>query len=1370
MMKKAGYITVLAALALLGGCNNFFHELVPPDDNRILSFAVLNQQGEARIEENSLSALVERETDLAALIPEITVSAKAALLPLTLPYVAAAFPSVDIVRAAIGIYSADDLSAYVIGLIKENPGFNVPALSEPIDFSGPVDFLVIGGLGGIRRYTARVSVDTGTAQILSFGFSKYDNPLLMGDALGMVDEAAKTVMFYAVFPVEMEPSYSLVPGFELLGDGLEADGLVVRPGIDALAFAASLNNPPPPLPQTKTLTVHRAGYPSSEYTLTLMTVEDPDTIRSITDFRFTKTDNPGVAATAVASIINSGDQGTIRIQALYRGAKPTVLKARYVSPGTVTVGGVSQATGTTANDFSGPLEYRVVSRNGLYTRTYRVETEFINIADLAPRLLSFRFPADLNGELAQTAVGEIDDGAGRVLVDVKYTGASAPRSLTPEFSASGLVKVSGLTQTSGAGGQDFTRQVKYTVVSPEDPALYRDYWVQTAFTRDTSGDASITAFSFHPDENPQLADEVSARIDQITGQIYAYLPFGADISSTPLVPRFTSYGKVRVEGLMQTSGSGGHIFDQPVVYSVESANGLNLKTYTVTVQELNTRLYVDKDASGNNNGAGWADAFISLKAACETAALFPDAVPREIWIAAGTYTPSFAGDVTEYFPITPNTSYIGGFGGWETAKSQRNPAANPVIISGELAGGGRSRHLFYNPSAVSGELVFEDLRFTKADTLTGTGREYSGAAINAAAAGGTLRVANCAFTELEAGHQGGAVYAEDMAVDISGSRFEQCGVPQTSGRSGGAVYSGGGAVNITDVSFTSTSAYYGGALHAAPAAGQALTMSEISLDNVVSAMSYPQNGGIYIAGGGNNTVTITDIKINKTSSVSGNTHSGIYIEAPGGTVDISGGELYNAGMYINNGSGMTYLENITISNAQSFANDPVWIAGGADISTLAVSGTWPASTGTAVYITSSSRPVNVSGLTVNDIKNGKGLYIYNSSAEPTVIDGLNISETQSSYGGGAYIYVHGSLSITNAAISETQGSYGGGMYIENNSAYSTVIDGLNISNTTSSSSGGGAYIYVDGSLSITDMDISDTTSGSDGGGAYISVRGSLSITIADISETKSSNYGGGMYIFNMSAVPSVISGLNISNTTSSSSGGGAFISVRGSLSITNADISETQSSNYGGGMYIYNISAEPTVIDGLNISNTTSSSSGGGAYIYVDGSLSITDASIRNSKTANSASGTIAHGGGGIYIGRGEAMLTDVEFINTAAVGSADYTLGGAVLFSSNTQLTMTNCSILNAASSKSGGAISGLGPSSSCVLNGVSFTNCVSALDRGHILYGNKYNDINGAPAYTVKPGCSVNGTVITGSNYTTVLSSPNAVLYNGATITFSP
>jgi hypothetical protein len=1219
-MKKAWRL-MAAALALLGGCNNFFHELVPPDENRILSFTVPNQRGETAIQDNSLVALAERDTDITALIPEISLSPKAAVLPLTMNYVSAAFHSADLFRTAVDIRSADDLAAYVIELIKANPGFNVPAMDRPIDFTGPVEFLVIGGMGSIRRYTALVSVDTGTAQILHFGFSKYDNPFLMFDAVGFVNEETKTVGMLAVFPAELEPAYTLVPGFELLGETLQADGLEVRPGTDVLAFSASLNSPSPPALQRKALAVHRAGYPSSEYTLQLMSAEDPDTVRSIIDFRFTKADNPGIVATAVASIINNGDRGLIRIQVLYRGVKPAVLKARHVSPGTVTAGGVPQITGLTVNDFSVPLEYRVVSRNGLYSRTYAVETEFIDATEPAPRLLSFRFPADLNGELSQTAIGEINEGAGLVMVEVRHTGAAAPRSLIPEFSATGMVKVSGLTQTSGGGVRDFTRQVKYTVVSPDDSSLYRDYWVQTVFAPDNSGAASITAFSFHPDENPHLAEEAPGRIDQIARTIDLYLPYGANIGTTPLVPRFSAHGKVTVDGSLQASGAGGRLFGQPTLYEVESANGLNHKTYTVRVQELNTRLYVDRDAAGLNNGASWADAFINLRTACETAALFPDHVPREIWIAAGTYAPSQIGDPAASFPLTPNTSYLGGFAGGETAKAQRIPGANPTIISGDLGSGIPSRHLFYGTSLPAGELVFEDLSFAGAKTLAGTGQDYSGAALSVTANGGTVRIQGCTFTDLEADYRGGAVYVNGTGLDLSESGFVACRVPAVYDRHGGAIYvelpNQTAAVNVEEVAFDATSAFRGGAVYIGDnyISNNTIQFSQISLENVSAASS----GGIFV-NGKKNTVTMSDITVNKMATVTANTCSGIYVSNQnGGTVTISDVEMHNAGILSSTGSGMTYLEDITVVNSSVFENDRIAIYGGADISNVTVDGTWPTMLG-AVSLSgpSGGQGMNISGLTIRNIT-GRGLYISDNSQQPTTISDLSISNTAD---GGASIFVDGGLSIGDTTVSNTTSSSGsgGGLFVSNTSTQATVISGLAISNTTASIGSGG--------------------------GAYIGANGSLSIGNTNVSGTQASGPGGGLHIHNYSTQATTISGLTVSNTTASSgsgSGGGACIEVNGSLSIGNTTISGTQARSSGGGLHIYNTSTQATVISGLTVSNTTSSSgSGGGAYIDVNGSLSIGNTNVSGTQASGS-------GGGAYIIVNGSLYLEDATISGTHA-------------------------------------------------------------------------------------------------------------------------
>jgi len=319
-MKKMMICGAVIAV-VLSGCNNFFHELIPPDGNVITSFEVPGQIN-ASIGENRIDITVAKGTDLRCLLPRISVSHKASLFPVTLDYIAAAFPSADLVREAVGLYTANNLAARARALLEQNPDFNVPSLDMPIDFSGPVVFFVISAMGTIRQYTVYVLEDTNEPKLLGLSFSKYDNPELVSDAFCMINEASLAVTALAVYPAEMTSlSYALVPSFQIIGDGFEIDGVPVISGMTAIQFSPSLGT------QVKTITVTRDGL-TKNYSLTVLFTEDPDTVRSITDFRFNKIDNPAITATAAASIINNGNTGTITVQVFYSGIKPSTLIPR----------------------------------------------------------------------------------------------------------------------------------------------------------------------------------------------------------------------------------------------------------------------------------------------------------------------------------------------------------------------------------------------------------------------------------------------------------------------------------------------------------------------------------------------------------------------------------------------------------------------------------------------------------------------------------------------------------------------------------------------------------------------------------------------------------------------------------------------------------------------------------------------------------------------------------------------------------------------------------------------------------------------------------------------------------------------------------
>jgi len=91
-------------------------------------------------------------------------------------------------------------------------------------------------------------------------------------------------------------------------------------------------------------------------------------------------------------------------------------------------------------------------------------------------------------------------------------------------------------------------------------------------------------------------------------------------------------------------------------------------------------LYVDKNATGANDGSSWADAFTDLQSALPLSS-----ATKPIWVAAGTYTPH-ASDRKGTFNIPNNVVLYGGFDGTETDLSERDIKTNVTILSGDLLG------------------------------------------------------------------------------------------------------------------------------------------------------------------------------------------------------------------------------------------------------------------------------------------------------------------------------------------------------------------------------------------------------------------------------------------------------------------------------------------------------------------------------------------------------------------------------------------------------------------------------------------------------------------------------------------------------------
>ncbi|MHC4619638.1 MAG: right-handed parallel beta-helix repeat-containing protein, partial [Planctomycetota bacterium] len=88
------------------------------------------------------------------------------------------------------------------------------------------------------------------------------------------------------------------------------------------------------------------------------------------------------------------------------------------------------------------------------------------------------------------------------------------------------------------------------------------------------------------------------------------------------------------------------------------------------------RIYVDINATGNNDGTSWEDAYNDLH----------DALARagsgdHIWVAAGTYM--LGAPYLDTFEIPEGVSLYGGFAGTETSLEQRDWENNVTVLSGQ---------------------------------------------------------------------------------------------------------------------------------------------------------------------------------------------------------------------------------------------------------------------------------------------------------------------------------------------------------------------------------------------------------------------------------------------------------------------------------------------------------------------------------------------------------------------------------------------------------------------------------------------------------------------------------------------------------------
>ena len=107
-------------------------------------------------------------------------------------------------------------------------------------------------------------------------------------------------------------------------------------------------------------------------------------------------------------------------------------------------------------------------------------------------------------------------------------------------------------------------------------------------------------------------------------------------------------------------------------------------TFPTSARAIGAIIYVDDDANGAFTGDSWVNAYKKLQNALAVA------VPGDqIWVAMGIYYPDegatqINNSRSESFLLVNGVAVYGGFNGTETLLSQRSPATNISILSGDI--------------------------------------------------------------------------------------------------------------------------------------------------------------------------------------------------------------------------------------------------------------------------------------------------------------------------------------------------------------------------------------------------------------------------------------------------------------------------------------------------------------------------------------------------------------------------------------------------------------------------------------------------------------------------------------------------------------
>jgi len=212
---------------------------------------------------------------------------------------------------------------------------------------------------------------------------------------------------------------------------------------------------------------------------------------------------------------------------------------------------------------------------------------------------------------------------------------------------------------------------------------------------------------------------------------------------------------------------------------------LTLATFSVSAQN---RSYVDKDATGNNDGTSWTNAYVQLEDGFVNAT-----TGMEIWVADGTYKRQNANRAYVFSWSADSVKVYGGFSGVETLLLQRDWTTNKTIMSGDIGVVGDASDNCYTVfgGATNGDVV-NPLEYGYLDgffiqdgnaNINNSGFGSVGAGFNMFGGGKKMKFHNCEFSNNNA-KNATAVYANAGGGNQKHLILDACVIKNNRGRYG----------------------------------------------------------------------------------------------------------------------------------------------------------------------------------------------------------------------------------------------------------------------------------------------------------------------------------------------------------------------------------------------------------------------------------------------------------------------------------------------------------------------------------------------------------------------------------------------------------